>query len=323
MVEKGLDAVRLNFSHATHAQGQVLMSRIDRLRSRGGKRLLVLGDLEGHRIRIGKLKEAKPLNLKKGKIFWLIQDRQFRGRADAVSFDYEGPITDIRRGHQVYMDDGLIALEVLSVDPLSRRLKTRILTDGELKESKGVNIPQAHLHFGGLSQKDKEDIAFAVASGMDFVAQSFVRTPEDMIRVKDEIASRHGRCGVVAKIENREGIKNIGSILDVSDGIMIARGDMGISIPLEDVPLVQKEIIALCNRKKKPVITATQMLEHMVTERIPTRAEVSDVANAVLDGTDFVMLSAETAAGKYPVEAVDMMNKVIVGAERWGKCRKS
>ncbi|MFA5038293.1 MAG: pyruvate kinase [Candidatus Omnitrophota bacterium] len=317
MIRRGLDVVRLNFSHATHEECAAVVKIV----RKASRKILVLGDLEGHRIRIGRLKGGKPLFLKKGNIFWLTRDNGQLGRDGKASFDYEGPLSDIRPGHTIYIDDGLIALNVLSVSVRQGLLKTRILVDGVLRQFKGINIPGARLHFGGLSQKDRQDIAFAVSCGMDFLAQSFVRTARDLSEVKKELSFAGRRCRVVAKIENKEGIKNIASILKVSDGIMVARGDMGVSIPLQDVPFVQKEIIALCNRESKPVITATQMLERMVSERIPTRAEVSDIANAVLDGTDYVMLSAETAAGLYPVEAVDMMNKVIQAAERWKRCR--
>jgi pyruvate kinase len=259
------------------------------------------------------------LALRKGQVLWLVGDAGFVGEGNRVAFDYEGPIRDIHKGHRIFIDDGLIALDVLSVS--RRALKTRVLFDGTLKEFKGMNIPQARLHFGGLSSKDKEDIAFAAAHGLDFVAQSFVRTASDMRVVRRVLVRHKGRARLVAKIENADGIRNIDSIIGVSDAVMVARGDMGVSIPIEDVPVVQKEIIRKCNARRKPVITATQMLEHMTVERIPTRAEVSDVANAVLDGSDYVMLSAETAAGKYPVEAVVLMNKIIRVTEEWRRCR--
>lgn len=319
MMRAGLDVVRLNFSHATHAECLETIRIVRHLNRRYGRHIRILGDLEGHRIRIGRLRDHKPLALRKGQVLWLVGDAGFVGEGNRVAFDYEGPIRDIHRGHRIFIDDGLIALDVLSVS--RRTLKTRVLFDGTLKEFKGMNIPQARLHFGGLSSKDKEDIAFAAAHGLDFVAQSFVRTASDMRVVRRVLVRHKGRARLVAKIENADGIRNIDSIIGVSDAVMVARGDMGVSIPIEDVPVVQKEIIRKCNARRKPVITATQMLEHMTVERIPTRAEVSDVANAVLDGSDYVMLSAETAAGKYPVEAVVLMNKIIRVTEEWRRCR--
>jgi len=323
MMRAGLDVVRLNFSHSTPQECLETIEIVRRLNRRYGRHIRILGDLEGHRIRIGCLRDHKPLVLRRGQVFWLLQDAGCTGEGNRAGFDYEGPIRDIRRGHRIFIDDGLIALDVLSVS--RRTLKTRVLFDGVLKEFKGINIPQARLHFGGLSAKDREDIAFAVAHGLDFLAQSFVRTSSDMLAVRRALSARprvarHRGIQLVAKIENADGIRNIDDIIDTSDAIMVARGDMGVSIPIEDVPIVQKEIIRKCNARGKAVITATQMLEHMTVERIPTRAEVSDVANAVLDGSDYVMLSAETAAGKYPVEAVVQMNKIIRVTEEWRRC---
>lgn len=319
MMRAGLDVVRLNFSHATPRECLETVRMVRQLNRKYGRRIRILGDLEGHRIRIGRLRDHKPLALRRGQALWLVGDAGFVGEGNRVAFDYEGPIGDIRKGQRIFIDDGLIALDVLSVS--RRALKTRVLFDGTLKEFKGINIPQARLHFGGLSSKDKEDIAFAAAHGLDFLAQSFVRTASDMRAVRRALSGHEGRLRLVAKIENTDGIRNIDSIIGVSDAIMIARGDMGVSIPIEDVPIVQKEIIRKCNVRRKPVITATQMLEHMTVERIPTRAEVTDVANAVLDGSDYVMLSAETAAGKYPVEAVAQMNRIIRVTEEWRRCR--
>ncbi|MDD5019235.1 MAG: pyruvate kinase [Candidatus Omnitrophica bacterium] len=319
MMRAGLDVVRLNFSHATTQQSLRLIRMVRRLNKQERRRILILGDLEGHRIRVGRLKNHQPLDLRRGRTLWLIQEPGFIGSGDRAGFDYEGPIRDIRKGHRIFIDDGLIGLEVESVS--GRTLKTRVVFPGILKEFKGINIPEARLHFGGLSEQDRQDIVFAAGQRLDFLAQSFVRSAGDVLDVRRVLARQGGTSRLVAKIENADGIRNIDEIMEVSDGIMVARGDMGVSIPVEDVPIVQKDIIRRCNRKGKPVITATQMLEHMTVERIPTRAEVTDVANAVLDGSDYVMLSAETAAGKYPVEAVDMMNRIIKATEGWRRCR--
>lgn len=308
MMAAGLDVARLNFSHGTLQEHQGRIQLVRRLNSQLRRHIRILGDLEGHRIRVGALKDHRPLELKKGRIFWLFQ-KQMQGEGDSAGFDYEGPICDIKKGHHIYIDDGTIALRVIAVS--RQTLKTEVVVAGILKEYKGINIPDAQLHFSGLTRKDKADIEFAIAQKLDYIAQSFVRCARDVKEVKDRFKKKLPDCQMIAKIENREGINHIDRIIDVSDGIMIARGDMGVSIPVYEVPVVQKEIIKKCNHKRKMVITATQMLEHMVDHLMPTRAETTDVANAVLDGSDFVMLSAETAAGEYPVEAVTMMNKII------------
>jgi pyruvate kinase len=192
-----------------------------------------------------------------------------------------------------------------------KRLKTKVMIPGLLKERKGINVPDVQLNFKGLTAKDKADISFCVENKVDYIAQSFVRNKDDILILKAHLKNCLRKCQIIAKIENREGIKNIDGIIKVCDGIMVARGDMGISVPIYEVPVIQKEIIKKCNRSKKFVITATQMLESMTENHIPTRAEVSDVANAILDGSDYLMLSAETAVGLYPVDCVDMMNKII------------
>ncbi|NTV29830.1 MAG: pyruvate kinase [Candidatus Omnitrophica bacterium] len=310
MYRAGLDVVRLNFSHGTldeHARRIALVRRLNRQYRR---HVRILGDLEGYRIRIGKLQGAKPLELKKGQTLWLTADDS-PGAGDRVSFDYRGPIRQIKKGQPVFIDDGNIALVVESASP--KALKTRVAVGGFLKEHKGVNMPDLKLSFKGLTDKDRAALTFCLEERLDFVAQSFVRTAADITALRDFIgkAATDHRPQMIAKIENREGIRNLGDILKVSDGIMVARGDMGVSLPVYEVPVMQKRIIRQCKAAGRFVITATQMLESMTENLRPTRAEVSDVANAILDGTDYVMLSAETAAGAHPVEAVDMMNRVI------------
>jgi len=316
MMRAGIDVVRLNFSHGTREE---LLHRIRVVRILNAKyrrRIKILGDLQGHRIRIGEL--AAPVELRKNQTVWLTQEK-IKGTSERIPFDYKGPIRTIKKGQQIFIDDGNIALEVTG--RAANRLKTKVTAGGLLKEHKGVNIPDAKLEFGGISQKDVEDILFCREHGFDYVAQSFVRTKQDVMDVR-EILGNGSRCRVIAKIENREGIKNIEEIIKVSDGIMIARGDMGVSLPIYEIPVLQKMIIKKCNLAKKFVITATQMLESMVENRIPTRAEVTDVANSIIDGTDYVMLSAESAVGKYPVETVDMMNKIIKFTEEYLKTKK-
>ncbi|MFH1691368.1 MAG: pyruvate kinase [Candidatus Omnitrophota bacterium] len=319
MMRSGLDVVRLNFSHGTYQECVQRIKMIRGLNKTYKRHMRVLCDLEGHRIRIGALEKGQPIALRKGQILYLAQG-DFLGSATKVPFDYKGPLKVIKKGQAIYIDDGNIFLIVEQV--LRNILKTKVMVAGLLKPRKGVNMPGARLEFGPISSKDKADIEFSIKQKADFIAQSFVRTDKDVHVVRDKIGAKLPGCKIIAKIENRDGIRNIDSIIDASDGIMVARGDMGVSIPFYEVPIVQKMIIAKCNAKKKFVITATQMLEHMVDNRIPTRAEAADVANAVLDGTDYVMLSAETASGAYPVEALDAMNKIIKFTEQ-AKIRKA
>ncbi|MFH2068374.1 MAG: pyruvate kinase [Candidatus Omnitrophota bacterium] len=305
MMRAGMDVARLNFSHG---KPQELLHRIKLVRllnTKHRRRIKLLGDLQGHRIRIGQF--VAPLELKKRRIVWLSRQKTKSENAK-IPFDYQGPLSGIKNGCQIFIDDGNIALEVIGRSKNS--LKARVIAGGLLKERKGVNIPGAQLEFGGISKKDARDILFCEKTGVEYIAQSFVRTKKDILEVR-KLLQPGSSCQVIAKIECREGIKNIDDIIKVSDGIMIARGDMGVSLPVYEIPIIQKMIIKKCNRAGKFVITATQMLESMTDNLRPTRAEVTDVANAIIDGTDFVMLSAETAAGKYPAEAVTMMNNII------------
>ncbi|MBA2123975.1 pyruvate kinase [bacterium Unc6] len=311
MMQAGMDVARLNFSHG---KPQELLHRINLIRLLNVKyrrRINLLGDLQGRRIRIGGLVSA--LELKKRQIVWLAQQK-IKGKNVCILFDYRGPLSGIKVGQQIFIDDGNIALEVIGRSV--QVLKTKVISGGILKEHKGVNIPGARLEFGGMSQKDVQDISFCEKYGFAYIAQSFVRTKSDILEVR-RMLKPGSPCQVIAKIECREGIKNIDEIIKISDGVMIARGDMGISVPIYEIPIIQKMIIKKCNRSQKFVITATQMLENMTENPRPTRAEVTDVANAIIDGTDFVMLSAESAVGKYPVSAVVMMNNIIKFTEKF------
>jgi pyruvate kinase len=276
------------------------------LNKKYSRHLRILSDLEGYRIRIGKLKKELPL--KKRQTLLLSNEAVPCGKG-TVPFDYEGPLSDIKNGLLIYIDDGNIALMVKSRN--RRCLRTEVVIPGVLKEHKGINIPDARLKFSGLTDKDKKDIEFSVKNKVDFIAQSFVRGKKDILTFKDSVKTRRPGCKIIAKIENKEGIRNIDEIITVCDGIMVARGDMGVSMPIYEIAVIQKMIIKKCNRAKKIVITATQMLESMTENLRPTRAEVTDVANALLDGSDYLMLSAETAVGKHPVETVNMMNQII------------
>lgn len=313
MIRAGMDVVRLNFSHGTLAEHFEKIRLIRELNKKNRRRIRILGDLEGYRMRIGELKRQQPVEVKKRQALWLTTENVI-GEGDRIPFDWAGSLRPIKPGQCIYIDDGLITLKVEARD--KKNLKTRVIVGGKIKEHKGINIPGVRLDVTGLTRKDKEDLHFCIEHKVDFIAQSFVRNKQDILDLRAHLKSHARTCGVIAKIENQEGIRNIDEIISVCEGIMVARGDMGISIPVYEVPYVQKKIIKKCNKAGKFVITATQMLESMTEHPIPTRAEVCDVANAILDGTDYVMLSAESAAGLYPVRCVEMMNQIIRFTEK-------
>ncbi len=313
MMLAGMDGVRLNFSHGSHLTHQKVIELIRGINKKYRRRIKILQDLEGFRIRIGRLCGKRPIFLEKGQIVFL--DTNIRiSEKNIIPFDYKGALDSLASSQMIFIDDGMIALKIKQLVN-KNRLKAVVVIGGYLKEHKGINIPEAKLKFTGLSKKDREDILFGMEQGVDYVAQSFVRGKRDVKTIRNILERENSNCSLIAKIETREGIKNIDGIIDQADGIMIARGDMGVSIPIQEVPLIQKMIIRKCNKEEKIAITATQMLESMVHNHRPTRAEVSDVANAILDGTDFVMLSAETAVGEYPIESVEMMNCIIRAVE--------
>ncbi|MFH1347353.1 MAG: pyruvate kinase [Candidatus Margulisiibacteriota bacterium] len=304
MMLAGMDVVRLNFSHGSYEHRIERIKIVRELNRKYRRAIKILGDLEGFRVRIGQLKD--PVLVERKDTVWLTQDETAQARY-TLPFDCQGGLKAIKDGHHIYIDDGKICLQVTG--RRKNALKTKVIVPGIIKTRKGINIPAAKLKFSGLTAKDMQDISFSVAQQVDLIAQSFVRNADDVLKIKKLLNNKNIK--VIAKIETREGVKNIDQIIKVSDGIMIARGDMGISIPIYEVPIIQKQIIKKCNKAGKFVITATQMLESMAENRLPTRAEASDVANAVLDGTDYVMLSGETAIGKYPVETVQTMDKII------------
>ena len=305
----GMVMVRFNFSHGSYEHRIARLKTIRELNKKYRRAIKILGDLEGFRIRIGQLKY--PVLVERKDTVWLTQNETAQARY-TLPFDYNGDLTAIKDGQYIYIDDGKICLQI--IDRRSNALKTKVIVPGIIKKRKGINIPAAKLKFSGLTAKDMQDISFSVAQKVGFIAQSFVRSADDILKIKKLLGNK--MIKVIAKIETREGIRNIDEIIEASDGIMIARGDMGISIPIYEVPIIQKQIIKKCNQAGKMVITATQMLESMTENRLPTRAEASDVANAVLDGTDYVMLSGETAIGKYPVETVKTMDKIIKFTEQ-------
>ncbi|MDD5327587.1 MAG: pyruvate kinase [Phycisphaerae bacterium] len=310
----GMNVARLNFSHGTHKTHKQNIDIVRTLNKTRKNKIKILQDLEGCRIRVGLFKgPGKMLTLAAGSTVTLINEPQ-TDKKNVIPFDYDGALSDIKTGCHIFIDDGSIALKVRGRDKTG--LKAEVLVPGIVKEHKGINIPDINLKFAGLTEKDKNDLLFGIENNVDFIAQSFVRNKKDMLAVREFINSRDFNCPLIAKIENRRGIENIDEIMNVSDGIMIARGDMGVSLPICEVPVMQKIIIKKCLSCRVFVITATQMLESMTEHVRPTRAEVSDVANAIIDGSDYVMLSAETAAGKHPVEAVQMMNDIIIFTEK-------
>ena len=308
MAEAGMNIVRLNFSHGTHKEHAKFIQTVNDLRGEGYP-LQVLLDLEGYQIRIGNLGESGGIKLNEGMVVCLARHLDIPDQRCIIPLEYAASFLDIKEGVDIYIDDGQILLKC--TESYEDHIMAKVIVPGFLKTNKGVNIPEIKLKFDVFTEKDKRDILFGIENHVDFIAQSFVRNKEDVSLVKDFLAKNNYPCRVISKIENREGIDNISSIIGASDGIMIARGDMGVSIPLYQVPIIQKLISMHCNYANKMVITATQMLESMTHNARPTRAEVTDVANAVLDGTNSVMLSGETAVGVDPVNAVKMMKSII------------
>lgn len=314
LIEEGMNVARLNFSHGDFEEHGARIKNIREASKRTGKTVAILLDTKGPEIRTGVLQGGEA-NIEKGdEIF--VSMTELEGTKERFSVTYPGLINDVHVGSKFLLDDGLIELEVLDIDKANNEIKTKALNSGLLKNKKGVNVPGVSVNLPGITDKDASDIQFGIEQGIDFIAASFVRRPSDVLEIR-ELLEKHeaGHIQIIPKIENQEGFDNLDSILQVSDGLMVARGDLGVEIPAEDVPLAQKEMIKQCNIAGKPVITATQMLDSMQRNPRPTRAEASDVANAIFDGTDAIMLSGETAAGNYPVEAVRTMNNIAHKAE--------
>ncbi len=312
LVRSGMNVVRLNMSHGTHEEKAKLIEIVRDIRETMGIPLAIMIDVEGPKIRTGKL-VRDIVHLKKGEKLLLTTDKII-GDERRISIDYKGLPQDVKKGDKILVNDGLIALEVVSTT--AAEIRTLVLNDGDITHHRGINVPGVDLKIPPFTSKDVKDLEFAARMKPEYIAQSFVRKPEDVLKAK-KILAQNGmeKAKVISKIETRQALEHLEEILDVSDGAMVARGDLGVEIAPEDLPLAQKRIIKECNKRALPVITATQMLESMVNNPRPTRAEVTDVANAVLDGTDAVMLSEETAIGRYPFEAVEFMDKIAKKAE--------
>lgn len=312
LVKEGLNVARLNFSHGDHEEQLARINMIKSVREELNMPVAILLDTKGPEIRTGKFQEP---------VYTLVEGQEFTlttkdlvGTEKGCQISYLGLPHDVKPGDKILIDDGLIELEVLETTDTD--IKTKVLNGGDVKNNKGVNVPGVSINLPAITEKDINDIIFGIENEIDFIAASFIRKAEDVLEIRRVLEENHAdNIHIISKIENQEGMDNLEEILEVSDGLMVARGDLGVEIPTEMVPLAQKKMIQLCNREGKPVITATQMLDSMIRNPRPTRAEATDVANAIFDGTDAVMLSGETAAGKYPVESVRTMSDIAKAAE--------
>ncbi len=312
LMRAGMDVARLNFSHGTHEEHAATIANLRAVSGRHEKPLAILADLQGPKIRTGLLESGATVKLRSGQRF-TITTVNIRGNAQRVSTSYKRLPREVRKGDRILLSDGLIELRVLA--SRGKNVHCKVINGGELGQNKGINLPGVKLRVSALTAKDRADLKFALSQGVNYIAVSFVRRAADVAAAKAAIARAGRDTPVIAKLEKPEAIENLDDILRVTDGVMVARGDLGVEMSPEKVPVVQKQIITRCREFRLPVITATQMLESMTHNPRPTRAEASDVANAIFDGTDAVMLSAETASGDYPRESVAMMDRIIREAE--------
>lgn len=312
LIQNGMDAARINFSHGTYETHAETIAKLKQAREELNAPIPLILDTKGPEIRVKTFKEDK-VRLEEDATFTLTT-REVEGDVNIVSVTYADLPKDVHRGSRILIDDGLIELKVEDITETD--VVCKVINGGVVKSRKGVNLPGVEVNLPSLMEKDIEDLKFGVENGFDIVAASFIRSAEDVLKIRRVLEENGGgQMHIISKIENQQGVENIDKILEASDGIMVARGDLGVEIPPEEVPLVQKILIAKANRIGKPVITATQMLESMVHSPRPTRAEANDVANAIFDGSDAIMLSGETAAGAYPLEAVATMARIALKAE--------
>ncbi|MCF2674387.1 pyruvate kinase PykF [Fusobacterium varium] len=309
LLKSGMNMMRLNFSHGNYEEHKEKIDNFRAAQAETGIRAALMLDIKGPKIRTTKLKDGKNVNIVSGQEFIITTDKSVIGDEKMVAVTYEDIIQDVKVGEKLLIDDGLLQFSIKEIT--GNKIICIALNNGELGENKGVNLPKAKVSLPAISEKDKNDLIFGCQQGVDYVAASFIRKADDVKDVRKVLDENGGKnILIISKIETQEGIDNFDEILKVSDGIMVARGDLGVEIPIEDVPIAQKMMIEKCNAAGKVVITATQMLDSMIKNPRPTRAEVSDVANAILDGTDCIMLSGESANGKYPVEAVRVMTRI-------------
>ncbi|MFP2909508.1 pyruvate kinase [Pyxidicoccus sp. 3LFB2] len=313
LLENGMDVARLNFSHGSHEQHAENIAKLRAASLKVRKAVGILGDLQGPKIRTGRFVKGST-ELKEGGTFSITTDETVPGTDEIVSTTYPFLAADVNPGDRILLDDGLLELKVLETDK-QKLLRTQVIHGGILKNNKGINLPGVAVRADALTPKDREDLVFGLKAGVDFIALSFVRQPSDLDAARQAMAEVGRTVPIISKLEKPEAIARLDAILDKTDGVMVARGDLGVEIPPEEVPAVQKDIIRRSNLRGLPVIVATQMLNSMIDNPRPTRAEASDVANAVFDGADAVMLSGETASGKFPIESVQMMERIILAAE--------
>jgi len=313
LMQRGMDVARLNFSHGTHEEHGRVIDRLRRSAQKERRSICILQDLQGPKIRTGPLKGHAPMTLKAGAKV-TITPREIEGTASLISTTFQGLAREVQPGARILLSDGLIELRVLRVR--GQDVECEVVNGGQLGEHQGINLPGIALSIPALTEKDRGDLEFGLAQGVDMVAVSFVRSAADIRSVKRVISDQGCEVPVIAKLEKPQALDRLEEILEATDGVMVARGDLGVELPPEKVPVIQKHVIRRAAEWRKPVIIATQMLESMIENPRPTRAEASDVANAIFDGTDAVMLSAETATGLYPREAVAMMAKIVVEAEQ-------
>ncbi|EHC36548.1 Pyruvate kinase [Salmonella enterica subsp. enterica serovar Gaminara str. A4-567] len=331
MLDAGMNVMRLNFSHGDYAEHGQRIQNLRNVMSKTGKKAAILLDTKGPEIRTIKLEGGNDVSLKAGQTFTFTTDKSVVGNNEIVAVTYEGFTSDLSVGNTVLVDDGLIGMEVTAIE--GNKVICKVLNNGDLGENKGVNLPGVSIALPALAEKDKQDLIFGCEQGVDFVAASFIRKRSDVVEIREHLKAHGGEnIQIISKIENQEGLNNFDEILEASDGIMVARGDLGVEIPVEEVIFAQKMgaqkmmieksrgaqkmMIEKCIRARKVVITATQMLDSMIKNPRPTRAEAGDVANAILDGTDAVMLSGESAKGKYPLEAVSIMATICERTDR-------
>lgn len=312
IIKEGVNVVRINFSHGTHEGYEEVIKRVRQINKEQQIHTAILADLQGPKIRIGEI-EGGAVNVKEGNLITFTNE-EIIGNASQAYISYKQFPKDVKVGEHILIDDGKMGLKIIKTDQKSS-VTAEFMNSGKLASNKGVNLPNTKISMPSLTEKDKKDLTFALKHNLEWIGLSFVRNAKDIIELKDIIKKEGKLSRVIAKIEKPEAIDDIDNIIEESDAIMVARGDLGVEVPMEKVPLLQKEIVKKCLRAAKPVIIATQMMESMITSISPTRAEVNDVANAVLDGADAVMLSAETSVGKYPVQVIQAMAKIIAQIE--------